>query len=224
AISLGRNIHGADRDFHEGRETWGLESNQGTTLLHRAPIGFIGFGDLARAFLPLIRPFGGPIVVYDPWLPDWMIEQAGCRPASLDEVLGQSTYTFVFATITTESEGLLGAREFALMPKGSNLVLVSRAAIVDFEALMDAVETGHIRAATDVLPEEPTPADHRVRGIKGFLLSAHRAGAVDEVLQRMGPMLLGDMDLMLRGLPPVGLKRAQRETVAHLRSKGVTVS
>ncbi len=224
AISLGRGIHTADRDFHEGREEWGLASNLDTTLLHRAPIGFIGFGDLAKAFLPLIRPFGGQITVYDPWLPDWMIEQAGCKAAGLDDVLATSRYLFIFATITADNEGFLGAAEFARMPKGANMILVSRAAIVDFEALMDSVASGHIRVATDVLPEEPLPANHRVRGLDGFLLSAHRAGAIDDVFKQIGPMLLGDMDLMLRGLPPVGLKRAQRETVSQLRSKAVEES
>lgn len=224
AISLGRGIHTADRAFHEGCEEWGLASNQGTTLLHRAPVGLIGFGDLARSFLPLVRPFGGEITVFDPWLPDWMIEQAGCKVASLDQVLSTSRYLFVFATVTAENEGFLGAHEFARMPKGANLILVSRAAVVDFDALMDAVSSGHIRAATDVLPEEPTPVDHRVRSIDGFLLSAHRAGAIDDVFKQIGPMLLGDMDLMIRGLPPVGLKRAQRETVSQLRSMAVDES
>ena len=224
AISLGRGIHRSDADFRAGTEAWGLESNLDVTQLHRAPVGIVGFGDLAQAFLPLIRPFGGPIAVYDPWLPDWMIERAGCRPAALDAVLSASAYTFVFATVTAENRGFLGAREFALMPKGANLILVSRAAVVDFDALMDACEAGHIRAATDVTPEEPLPNPHRARTVDGLLLSAHRAGAIDAVFKRIGPMLLGDMDLMIRGLPPVGMKRAQRETVSQMRSMGVEKS
>lgn len=224
AIALGRDIHGSDAAFRAGTETWGLESNLSVTQLHRAPIGIIGFGDLAQAFLPLIRPFGGPIAVYDPWLPDWMIERAGCRPASLEEVLATSAYTFVFATVTATNQGFLGTREFAAMPRGANLILVSRAAVVDFDAMMDACESGHIRAATDVTPEEPLPETHRARTTRGLLLSAHRAGAIDAVFKRIGPMLLGDMDLMLRGLPPVGLKRAQRETVGMMRSTGVDKS
>jgi len=224
AIALGRDIHRADRAFHEGRERWGLESNRGVDLLFDAPVGFIGFGDLARAFRPLLAPFRSRIAVHDPWVPEHVIERAMCRPASLEEVLTTSRYIFCFATVTADNEGFLGADAFAAMQPGTSFILVSRAAFVDFEAMIDAVERGHIRVATDVFPEEPMPAGHRVRRTDGMLLSAHRAGAVDAVFKQMGRLLLGDIELMIQGLPPVGLKRAQRETVGALRSMPVTVS
>ena len=87
---------------------------------------------------------------------------------------------------------------------------------------MAAVRSGHIVAASDVFPEEPLAADHPVRSLKGFLRSAHRAGALDVAFKRMGDMVLEDMDLMDRGLPPMRCKRAERETVARMRSKPVT--
>jgi phosphoglycerate dehydrogenase-like enzyme len=93
--------------------------------------------------------------------------------------------------------------------------------VVDFDALMAAVASGHILAASDVFPQEPLAADHPVRGMKGFLLSAHRAGALDVALRRMGDMVLEDMDLMDRGLAPQRCKRAERETVGMMRSKPV---
>jgi len=59
---------------------------------------------------------------------------------------------------------------------------------------------------------------HPVRALPGFLRSAHRAGALDIAFKRMGDMVLEDMDLIDRGLPPL---RSKRETVSRMRSKPV---
>jgi phosphoglycerate dehydrogenase-like enzyme len=126
--------------------------------------------------------------------------------------------------VTSENEGFLGAEAFARMRAGAAFILLSRAGIVDFDALIAAVESGHILAASDVFPEEPLPADHPVRRLSGFLRSAHRAGALDSAFKRMGEMVLEDMDLMDRGLPPMRCKRAERETVARMRSRPVSVN
>ena len=110
------------------------------------------------------------------------------------------------------------------MRKGAAFILLSRADVVDFDALMAAVASGHIVAASDVYPEEPLPLDHPVRKLKGFIRSAHRAGALDSAFTKMGDMVLEDMDLMDRGLPPMRCKRAERETVSRMRSKGVKIN
>ena len=83
------------------------------------------------------------------------------------------------------------------------------------------MESGHIVAASDVFPEEPMPAGHRVRDLPGFLRSAHRAGALDIAFKQMGDMVLEDMELMDRGLPPMRCKRAERETARRMRSRPV---
>ena len=105
------------------------------------------------------------------------IRDQGAEPASLSAVLTQSDTVFVVAAVTSENQGFLGRDAFASMRKGAAFILLSRAGVVDFDALMDAVESGHIVAASDVFPQEPLPAGHRVRGLKNFIRSAHRAGA-----------------------------------------------
>ena len=97
-------------------------------------------------------------------------------------------------------------------------MLASRAAVVDFDALIDLAASGRLRVATDVFPEEPVPPDHRVRKAPGMLLSAHRAGGIPEAFARIGEMVVDDLALILRGLPPVRLQPARRETVAMMRS------
>jgi phosphoglycerate dehydrogenase-like enzyme len=62
------------------------------------------------------------------------------------------------------------------------------------------------------------PADHPVRALEGFILSAHRAGAMDVAFKQMGRMVLDDMDLMMRGLTPISCRRAERETIRRMRS------
>ena len=85
---------------------------------------------------------------------------------------------FVLATVTAESKHLLGAAELDLLPARARLVLVSRAAVVDYDALLARVADGRILAGVDVWPEEPVPADHPARGLEGLVFSGHRAGGI----------------------------------------------
>ncbi|MNG20968.1 D-3-phosphoglycerate dehydrogenase [compost metagenome] len=110
------------------------------------------------------------------------------------------------------------------MQQGAALVLVSRAGVVDFEAMLDAVDSGHIRVATDVFPVEPVPADHRLRRIENLLLSPHQAGAMETALQQIGKRVVADAELMARGIAPVMCKAAQPESVSLFRSKPVDKS
>ena len=222
ALSLERNISGADRAFRVGKELWGGDGNREARLMSGGNIGFIGFGDLGRALHRLLAGFRANIRVFDPWLPAGVLEDQGVEPVPLDDVLTKSDVIFVVASVTSDNGGFLGANEFAKMKKGTSFVLLSRAGVVDFDALMAAVKSGHIRAASDVFPEEPLPAGHPVRKLEGFILSAHRAGALDVAFKQMGKMVLDDMGLMTRGLPPVTCRRAERETVSRMRSKPVS--
>lgn len=224
ALGLLRDIPAADRALREGREVYGLESNRDCRLLSECDVGFIGFGDLGHALHKLVEPFGCRIRVHDPWLPDSLVRAAGAEPASLDTVLASSDVMFVVATVTDTNQGSLGPAEFARMRPGCAFVLLSRAGVVDFEAMIDATRTGHIRMATDVFPEEPLPANHPVRTLPNSILSAHRAGAMESVFFRKGAMVLEDMALMDRGLAPRVCKRAERETVGRLRSMSVEIN
>ncbi len=221
ALSLLRDVVEGDTAFRQGRELWGFEGNQRARLLTGAQIGLIGFGELGRALNRVLEGFRAQIKAYDPWLPPSMIRDQRVTPASLEEVLETSDVVFCVASVTGENEGFLGAPHFARMKPGAAFILLSRAGVVDFDAMMAAVASGHILAASDVYPQEPLPLDHPVRSLRGFLLSAHRAGALDVAMKRMGDMVLEDMDLMDRGLPPLRCKRAERETATKMRSKPV---
>ena len=223
-IDLARGITAADRATRAGTEKWLLDGAEGCFSLYGAVVGLIGFGDLARAFVPLLAPFGCKVRAYDPWVSEHYMTGFGVASASLDEILAGSQAIVVFASVTSENQGFLGKREFELIRPGSIFLLMSRAAVVDFPEFLRHVEAGRFRAATDVFPVEPAPRDDPARRVEGLLLSPHRAGAMVESLHEIGRQTVADAELILKGLPPLSCRRAQRETVLRSRSKPIEKS
>ncbi|WP_313591312.1 hydroxyacid dehydrogenase [Agrobacterium cavarae] len=224
ALDLARGITAADREFRQGTERYGLEGNSETFRFAGAPVGIIGFGDLGRELRELIRPFRNTVRVFDPWLPKEIVERLDCLPSTLDELLRESQVVFVFASVTSENEGFLGKKEFASMKPGAAFLLMSRAAVVDFPAMLEAAASGHIRVATDVFPDEPVKADDPVRRVPGVLLSAHRTGGTRDAFYALGSMAVADAELIMKGLPPRLCRRADPATASMIRSKPVSVS
>ena len=135
ALDLARGISREDRAFREGRERYTIGANHDAVLLRGSDVGFVGFGNLGRSLLALLHPFVATVRVFDPWLPDAVLREAGVVPASLEEVLHGSRFVFVLAAVTDENEHLLDGPRLDLLPVGARLVLVSRAAVVDFPAI-----------------------------------------------------------------------------------------
>jgi phosphoglycerate dehydrogenase-like enzyme len=219
ALDLGRGISQADRRFREGRERYLFAGNSDVVSLFRAPVGLVGFGYLGRALVPLLLPFQCQLSIYDPWLPASVIAKAGAVAADLDTVLAGSQFVFVLAGVTSENEGFLSAERLDRVAAGSCFVLVSRAAVVDFEALLDRVEAGRFRAAIDVWPVEPMPSDSRARQMEHLILSAHRAGGIQSAFYEIGEMICDDLALIMRGLAPVRMQQATWELVRRYRSR-----
>ena len=92
-----------------------------------------------------------------------------------------------------------------------SFVLASRAHVVDFDALTELVLAGRFKLATDVFPQEPLPADHPIRSAEGALLSAHRAGSVEEGMYDLGEMVVDDLEALVKGMPPRRLQVAEPE-------------
>lgn len=218
ALDLARGITQADRLMREGREQYGLAGNREAFVLRGATMGFIGCGNLGRALIPLLAPFRPRLLIHDPWLPDAVVRDLGGHPASLDEVLREPRVIFALAGVTEENRGMLSRARLETIGSDAVFLLLSRAGLVDFEALVELVAAGRFRAATDVFPIEPVDANDRVRRVEGLLLSAHRAGGLPSALAAIGEMVVDDVDLILRGLPPQRLQAARPETVARWRN------
>ena len=181
ALDLARGISDADLAFRNGTERWGGDSNANARIIGGTDIGIVdmvSWGALYAKF------FGALLVirVYDPWLPPSMLKEDGVIPTELDTVLTESDTIFVVAAVTSENQQFIDAR--AQDASWCHFVLLSRAEVVDFDAMVEAVQIGHIRAASDVFPEEPLPMDHPVRNLNGFICSAHRAGALTPHLSK----------------------------------------
>ena len=221
ALASARGIVTHDQQFRTGTELWGGASNTGAFLIKGKTIGLIGCGNVGRALLPFLRPFSNEILVHDPWLHPHVLEELNVTPVGLDEILRRSRVLFVMSATTTENKHGLGREHFAAMQKDSVFVLVGRSETVDFDALLDAAASGHIRVATDVFPSEPLPKEHRARQTPNTILSGHRAGGIPETYQAIGRLVVDDLELILRGLPPQRMQKAIPETVARYRGKPV---
>ena len=217
ALDLGRGVSAGDGAMRSGTELYGTPGNQDTVHLAGARVGIIGYGNIGRVLRRMLSGFRAEVSVYDPWLPDSVILEDDAHPIGLDELLRTSQFIIVLAGVTSDNQGFLDRAKLELIPKDSIFILASRAGIVDFDALIDLANAGRFRAATDVFPIEPVPPQHPVRQSR-LLLSSHRAGGTPATMLAIGDMVLDDLSLILRGLPPVRLQAARRETVSRMRS------
>jgi len=222
ALSLARRIHQADAAIRQGSESlYGQEDNYDSILLSGRPMAIVGCGNVGRALLPLLRSFGGEILAHDPWIHSSVLRELGVTPASLEECFQKAAAVFLLGAVTTENMGGIGKRYFEMMRKGGMVLLVSRAGVVNFDELLDAAASGHLRVGIDVWPDEPIPANHRARKTPNTLLQAHRAGNIPEIWPWMGHLVVDDMEQILKNLPPQRCQIAQWLTVAKMRSKPV---
>jgi phosphoglycerate dehydrogenase-like enzyme len=224
ALSLLRQIAEADTDFRAGREKWGGAGNARARLLTGADVGILGFGELGRAVAKVLTGFQPRLRVCDPWLAPSQIVAAGAEPVGLDRVLAESDVLFVTASVTSENEGFLGAEAFARMRPGAAFILLSRAGVVDFAALMDAVRRGHIVAASDVFPRNPWPRTIRCGGWRASCARPIGRGRWTWPSCGWARWCWRTCACLDRGLPPQLCKRAERETVSRMRSKPVVVN
>ena len=102
----------------------------------------LSYGNLGRALHRLLVPFSATLRTHDPWLPGSVIEASGATAVSLVELLDASAIVFVLATVTADSRELLDRRAVSQIRMGARLILVSRAAVFDLDAVLDRVRRG----------------------------------------------------------------------------------
>ena len=220
-LSLARDIHNAHQAFISGKEKYGGEASKKNFLLKNKNFGMIGFGDLAKALLPLLQPFSKKIFSYDPWLTDKQMLDNEVYPCSLNFLLKKCDIIYVLASMTSKNQNLINKSKFDLLKKNACFILMSRAAIINFPDFYKKLKSNQIYAAIDVFPIEPVDKNDPIRKLNNVIFSAHRAGALEIVFKEMGNIVYDDMKLIMNNLPPKLCKKAERETVGLLRSKPV---
>ena len=198
------------------RERWLHDGNVGNTTLQSARVGFVGYGGIARRLQQLLVPFGVDIVVHDPPVPDEVLRAGNVARASLDAMFDSCDVVFVLAAPTPDNRALVSAGLMDRLGPTQTLVLVSRAHLVDFDALTDRVIDGRFKAGIDVFPEEPLPHDHPIRTAESAICVPHIAGALPSALHLIGDMVVDDLADIFAGREPQRMQYLTPENAAGL--------
>ena len=216
ALAAARDVVSGSVAFQSGTERYQHRGNEHSFTLYDKTVGLIGCGSLARNLMPLLAPFRCKLLGYDPWLADRYLSRMGVLPVDLETLLHQARVIFVLAIPSNENRALLDRSRLELIQQGAVLALMSRAHVVDFDALTEMLYAGRFKAAIDVFPKEPVPPDHPIRHAPGAVLAAHRAGTVREGLWELGRIAVNDLEALLQGLPPREMQPADPAIVFRL--------
>jgi phosphoglycerate dehydrogenase-like enzyme len=121
--------------------------------------------------------------------------------SELDSLLPQAEVVILILPLTAESKHLIGSRQLSLMRQGALLVNAARGPIVDTDALVDALNAGHIRAALDVTDPEPLPEGHPLWSCPNLLLTPHVAGLSPQFAPRSLKTAAGELRRYINGEP-----------------------
>ena len=171
--------------------------------VHGKTLGIIGMGRIGEA-LAQRGHFGfGMPVIYHSHSPKPAVEQRfDAQYRSLDELLQQADFVCLTLPLTAETEGLIGAREFALMGPETIFINISRGKVVDETAMIHALQTRQIRAAgLDVFEREPPQDDNPLLSLPNVIAAPHMAGVTQEGMDRMAVAVAENLLSVLDGRP-----------------------
>jgi phosphoglycerate dehydrogenase-like enzyme len=119
----------------------------------------------------------------------------------LDSLLPRAEIVVLILPFTAETRGLIGPRQLALMPQGALLVNAARGPVVDTDALVDALQSGRIRAALDVTDPEPLPDGHPLWSCPNLLLTPHVGGSSPQFAPNSLRVAAGELRRYIDGEP-----------------------
>lgn len=162
-------------------------------------VGLIGCGHMGRRLIKLLRPFEVEIWVHDPYLPREMAEALGFLQTSLDNVLSQCDVVVCLVPLTPKTRGMLGAREFDLIPSGAVFVNVSRGPVADSQALVERLQRGDMFAGLDVFDPEPIPPESPIIHLPNVFLSPHLGARTGDHYPHFFELMVDELDRFFRG-------------------------
>lgn len=156
----------------------------------------IGYGAIGRAVEDRLLPFGVEIVRVARSARDGVF-----GVESLSELLPDADILVLIVPSTSETTGMIGAKELASMKQGALLVNAARGTVVDADALLGALQGGRIRAALDVTDPEPLPEGHALWRAPNLLLTPHVAGSTPMFMSRAMRIASAQIVRWMRGEP-----------------------
>ena len=196
-VELALHVRGGHwtRNIDESLFGWDV---QGKTL------GIVGFGRIGQAVARRAAlGFGMPVLYHNPAPADVPALAGMVRHVALDTLLGEADIVALTLPSTPQTRGLMDARRFAQMKPGAILVNGSRGAIIDEQALLDALDSGHLRAAgLDVFAVEPLPMASPLRTHPRVTALPHIGSATHETRHAMAVLATSNLLQALAGERP----------------------
>ncbi len=210
-LALVRHLPAAHASMVRGE--WERSRFLGWELQGKA-LGIVGFGRIGQRVAQRARAFEMRLLAFDPYLPPERIASLGAEPVRLEDLLERSDVVTLHTPLTRETRHLIGPDELARMKPGAFLVNCGRGGLVDEQALLEALERGHLAGAgLDVFEVEPTPKLDLVRHPR-VVATPHLGAQTREAQERVAietaeallAALAGDFPLAAVNLPfaPVG--------------------
>lgn len=203
-MAAARQIAQRDEELKSG--IWkrdGYRYDQVSPEIRDSTVGVIGYGAVGSRVAHVMAAMGAHVLTYDPWADPTKIESGTEVVDNLDELLRRSKIVTVHARVTAENHHMIAARQIGLMPAGSILINCARGPLMDYDAVADALDSGHLYAAGfDCLPEEPLPAGHRLLTTPRVTMTPHLGGASQQAAQKGARIGAGDIARFLAGEKP----------------------
>lgn len=200
-LALGRRLPQADRRVRAGR--WAISEVAPVRRMRGCVLGLVGFGRIARALAVKAQAIGLQVFAYDPYVPPEAMAALGVRSVDFDTLLAASDFISIHVPLTPETRHLFDEEAFRKVKRGAFLINTSRGPVVKEQALLAALESGHLAgAALDVFEKEPPPLDSPLLGREDVLLSPHMAFYSEESLQELQVKAAEEVVRVLRGQPP----------------------
>lgn len=191
---------------------WALPRlQQSITELYGKTLGIIGLGQIGEEVARRAGAFDMTVVYAAPRpAPPETEQRLRARHVELTELLRTADYISLHAPLTDENRHLLDAERLALLKPTAFVVNTARGALIDQDALADALEAGRIAGAgIDVFDPEPPTAALRLLRAPNVVLSPHVGGVTRETLVRIALAAVQNVSDVLDGKPPRDVVNAQ---------------
>ncbi|WP_406174703.1 hydroxyacid dehydrogenase [Streptomyces sp. NBC_00996] len=165
-------------------------------------IGIIGASRVGRRLLELLRPHDFAVSLYDPYVDTAEAAALGAELLSLEDLLSGSDIVSLHAPDIPETHRMLDRERLALIRDGGVLINTSRGALIDPAALTDELVSGRLNAVLDVTEPEPLPAASPLYSLPNVFLTPHIAGSLGNELERLGRIVVDELERLVAGLPP----------------------